>query len=161
MVAEVEKIIPMGYKPFANVKNEVQKLWGHEQRKEKIVQQAQQVMDSLRQEKGWNGFHPTLKTISLKDTSLPQNLLQSLFKQDVGEKFAQSVPTEKGIFIGVVKKIIPSTQTPTKEEIENAIQDWEKDLVLAVQSAYTQNYPIKINQDTIQKTFSVYLNEKD
>ena len=161
MVAEVEKVIPMGYKPFENVRKDVLTLWEAEQRKTKITQLADEITDSVRQGKGWKNILPNSKVISLSSTAFPKQVIDNLFKQNVGNEFVQRIPMNGGILIAVVKKIIPSTEQPTKEEIQTATQDWETDLLTAAQLDYAGQYPVTINQSAIQKTFSVYQKEND
>ena len=162
MVAGVEKITPRGYKDFNSVRLDVEKLWRREQQKSALTKTSEKLLDSLKQDKGWMGYTPVSYTISQTEMeNLSKKLISVLFQQKVGSENALSIPQEKGIFVGYVKRIIPSTTTPEKTELDEAVKDWYQDLVLAVQHSYGQKYPVKINTSTIQKAFSVYENQEE
>ena len=111
---------------------------------------------------GINAFDPVSYTLSQTETgNLPPKAGTVLLQQKLGLENTLSIPVEKGIFVGYVKRIIPSTTTPVKTELDEAVKDWYTDLVLAVQQSYGQKYPVKINTNIIQKAFSIYENQEE
>ena len=162
VVAGVEKITPRGYKPFDSVRFDVEKLWRREQQKSAITKTSEKLLSSLKQNQGWMGYTPVSYAVSQTETgNLPKAAVATLFQQKVGMENVLSIPTEKGIFVAYVKRIIPSTSTPEKAELEEAVKDWYQDLVASVQQSYGQKYPVEIHTNTIQKAFSIYDNQDE
>ena len=157
MVAGVEKITPRGYKPFDSVRGEVVKLWQREQQKTALKKTAEEVLSSVQQGKGWKGYSPLTTTISQLETGAFSKVASdALLQQKAGAEYALSFPSEKGILVAYVKRIIPSKEDPTASEKQGAVQEWGLDLGAAVQQAYTARYPVEIHTNTIQKAFSIY-----
>ena len=162
VVAGVEKITPRGYKPFDSVRFDVEKLWRREQQKSAITKTSEKLLSSLKQNQGWMGYTPVSYAVSQTETgNLPKAAVATLFQQKVGMENVLSIPTEKGIFVAYVKRIISSTSTPEKAELEEAVKDWYQDLVASVQQSYGQKYPVEIHTNTIQKAFSIYDNQDE
>ena len=59
------------------------------------------------------------------------------------------------------KRLIPSKEKPTASELQEAIKDFGKDLMGAVQQSYTRKYPVDIRTEAIQKAFSIYENQDE
>jgi len=87
---------------------------------------------------------------------LPKTVVPALLAQKTGPENAGSFPTEKGVLVAYVKRIIPSKEKPTDAEMQEAAKDWNQDLKTAVERAYIQKYPVDIRTHVIQKAFSIY-----
>ena len=157
MVVGVEKIMPQTYKTFSSIHDEVVQLWQREQRKEAISKTAEEVLTSVQQGKGWKNHTATTQIIDRTDAArLPKALIPTLLTQKIGSENAAQFPTEKGILIAYVKRVIPSKETPTEAEIQEAIKAWNQDLMTAVEGTYAQKYPVDVRTGVIQKAFSIY-----
>ena len=157
MVAGVEKITPQTYQPFSSVRGDVFQLWQREGRKEALSKTAEEVLTSLKKGKGWKGYTSATHTISQAESGyLPKTVVPVLLAQKSGPENAGSFPTDKGILIAYVKRIIPSKEKPTDTEMQEAAKDWSQDLKAAVERAYIQKYPVDIRTGVIQKAFSIY-----
>ena len=162
MVAGVEKITPQGYKKFSDVRQDVINLWRREHQKEKMVQTAENLLNSLHQGKGWQNYTPTTQIVGQTETgTLPSVVVPAVLAQKVGVENAEQFATEKGILLVYTKRLIPSKEKPTASELQEAIKDFGKDLMGAVQQSYTRKYPVDIRTDAIQKAFSIYENQDE
>ena len=162
IVAGVEKIIPHGYKSFDAVRNDVVQLWKTEQQKSALTKTVDKVIASVKEGKGWAGYTPVSGTVSQTNAGqFPKSAVPVLMQQKTGTEQVSSVPTEKGVLVAYVKKVIPSTQTPTEAELTEAMKVWNADLLMAVQQSYTDLYPVTVHQEAIQKAFSIYDKQED
>ncbi|MBR6232049.1 MAG: SurA N-terminal domain-containing protein [Alphaproteobacteria bacterium] len=162
IVAGVEKIIPQGYKGFDSVKNDVVQLWKTEQQKSALSKTADKVLTSVKEGKGWAGYTPVFGIVSQTNAGqFPKNVIPVLMQQKTGAEQVVSIPTETGVFVAYVKKIIPSKQAPTEAELVEAAKMWNADLLAAVQQSYTELYPVSVHQKAIQKAFSIYDKQED
>ena len=162
IVAGVEKIIPHGYKSFDAVRNDVVQLWKTEQQKSALTKTVDKVIASVKEGKGWAGYTPVSGTVSQTNAGqFPKSAVSVLMQQKTGTEQVSSVPTEKGVLVAYVKKVIPSTQTPTEAELTEAMKVWNADLLMAVQQSYTDLYPVTVHQEAIQKAFSIYDKQED
>lgn len=162
IVAGVEKIIPQGYKGFDSVKNDVVQLWKTEQQKSALSKTADKVLTSVKEGKGWAGYTPVSGIVSQTNAGqFPKNVIPVLMQQKTGAEQVASIPTETGVFVAYVKKIIPSKQAPTEAELVEAAKMWNADLLAAVQQSYTELYPVNVHQKAIQKAFSIYDKQED
>ncbi|MGN0919720.1 MAG: peptidylprolyl isomerase [Alphaproteobacteria bacterium] len=162
MVASVEKISPQSYRDFASVQTEVARLWQRENRQEALSKTAEEVLASVKQQKGWKGYTPTNQTVSQTESAhLPKILIPALLSQKLGPENAMQFPTENGILIAYVKRVIPSTAKPSEAEITEAVKAWNQDLMAALEGAYLQKYPVNIHTNVLQKAFSIYDSEDE
>ena len=162
MVAGLEKVIPAGYKKFAEVKNDVAALWRQENQKEKLNQVAEEILTSVQQGRGWKNHTPATQIISRSDVgNFPKTIAAILLTQKVGAENVQKFSTDQGIVLAYTKRIIPSREIPTEAELQEAVKDWSMDLMGAVQQSYAKKYPIDIRTSAIQKAFSIYENQDE
>ncbi len=162
MVAGVEKVIPQGYKAYATVRGEVEQLWQREQRKTALTKTVDDLVSSVQQGKGWKGYTPTTQIISQTESArLSKTVVPSLLSQKIGLENVASFSTEKGMLIAYTKRTIPSKEMPTETEMQEAMKDWNDDLLRAVQQGFAQKYPVDVHTDAIQKSFSIYDSQED
>ncbi len=162
MVAGLEKVIPAGYKKFTEVKGDVAALWRQENQKEKLNQVAEEILTSVQQGRGWKNHTPATQIISHSDVgNFPKTIGAILLTQKVGAENVQKFSTDQGIVLAYTKRILPSKETPTEAELQEAVKDWSMDLMGAVQQSYAKKYPIDIRTSAIQKAFSIYENQDE
>ena len=128
IVASVEKIIPQGYKSFDSVKSDVIQLWKTEQQKSALLKIAEELVASIKSGKGWKGYTPVLGTVSQTSSAqFPRSVVPVLMQQKVGPEQVTSTPTENGILVAYVKKIIPFKEKITTAELVEAEKNWNAD----------------------------------
>ena len=164
LVAELEEIYPVQAKAFDEVKPELQKRWKTDQQKALLPDLVKKATEQM--QKGSIPAHLG-QVIVATDISLqePQNIpsaaLGTIFTQATGYQVATAIPLTDGALISVVKRI----KTPTLDEKELPIQmeqlsgENAEALYGGVIASYADKLGVSVNQEAIQKAFSIYQNE--
>ncbi len=160
IVAEVIDIIPVAYKPFETVKQDVEKLYKQEQQKDQLPIISQKIMQSLSDNKGWGKYAPKSITLDRFTQESPfKNIIQQIFAQKTGQANAQLYPLNNGNVFIVVDSVLREKKDASAKEKSEAINIFANDLELAVQQNYQEYFPITINHEAIKKHFITYKEE--
>lgn len=163
IVAEVDKVTPVGMKTFDEVRSEVISLWKNNHKQEQLTQTVSDVLkrlekgDSLVSQATFLNF-PVIHENNLTRTGndkINPNVAKKIF--ETTDKVIQ-VPTEVGVLIVQLNSVSKpdATDKELKTMQEELRQQIGQELYQEVIAGYAQDMGVNVNTEAIDKTFSVY-----
>jgi hypothetical protein len=171
VVAELTDIVPVGMKPFASVRSELMALWKSEKQKEKLQDTVDTIVERVQKGNSLQAQGTFSKFKLIQDNALtrasveklPLNVLEAAFKQKTGNLEITQTPTDKGIMLTIVNTIHYPDVSEDKEGFEQVKYDLKdliaNELINAVVGSYAADMGVEVNEEAIQRAFSVYQGE--
>ena len=171
VVAELLEIIPVGTKSFEEVRPELAQIWTRDQQKEKLKPLADTIIErvrngsSLSAQATFNNFQliQDSKLTRLQGGNLPMPVVQAVFNQKQGVEGLTQTPTEKGIYITQLNYVshpaMDKDKAGTKEITDNTQALIGAELLSDVVGSYAADIGVSVNEQEIDRAFSVYKNE--
>lgn len=169
LVAQVNEITPVHQKDFADVRDEVVRIWTAERQKEKAESVTEALLADVQAGHAITGktafgdFDVIRATGIMRNNpqDLPVEAVEAVFAQKAGIENATVIPTRNGHLIAVTERISYPDETKNDEAVAAARAELQgqvgDDLMADVIAAYAEQIGVQINQKVIDKAFAVYL----
>ena len=170
IVAELTDIVPVGAKPFNDVRSELISLWKTEKQKEKLPKTVDTIIERVRSGNSLQSQGTFSKFNLIQDNALtrasveklPLNVIEAVFKQKKGKDEVLQTTTDKGIMITIVNDVYYPDSSKDKEGF-NSVKEMVKDLtanelVTALIASYADELGVVVNENAIKQAFSIYAN---
>ncbi|MBY0501480.1 MAG: SurA N-terminal domain-containing protein [Alphaproteobacteria bacterium] len=154
----VDKVSPASFQPFADIKNQVLKIWTEAEQLKAAQLKAKAYVDSFNQGHRAVSMMTLLPSLSLSEPSPSvsdeiKNEVFSLRPQQAGMTW-----TPEGFALVVLNTVIPPDPKVKEEKLdsfkETLLKAYQSDLLIAYLNALRIRYPVKVNSEAMKALFS-------